>query len=178
MDYNKRQHLQTEREKKILPDGYHIFMNATTWNRYARRFSQLGAKLPQLPYLGSLLAGPGMLFVTLCILYIDLWWLYLPSPGLVYLPLVAMLAYHWGARYALFAVLVQLCCVYFFFLPPSGRLKFLNAESFAQLFILTAVTAFVLILVQIASVRRASAERAVERLAALNRVGSALTSEL
>ncbi|HEY4388645.1 MAG TPA: ATP-binding protein [Ktedonobacteraceae bacterium] len=149
-----------------------------SWKTHIREIYLFVAKLPAIPFLGWLLAVPGTFLLTFCIIGIDTWGLYLFDPGLWYLPLVAMLAYHWGLRYALLAALVELLCVYIFFLPPFYRVKSLQAEGFIDLFSLAVVTAFVLLLVQLASDRRASAEHAVERLAALNRVGSALASEL
>jgi hypothetical protein len=70
-----------------------------------------------------LLAGTAL--ATLCIWIIDHMVILLPKPGLIYLPLVAMLAYHWVALYAVIAALLQLLCAYFFFLEPRGRLKWL-----------------------------------------------------
>jgi signal transduction histidine kinase len=135
-------------------------------------------KLPSIPFLGLLLAVPGMVLWTFCIVGFDQWVVHLPDPALFYLPLVAMLAYYWGRRYALLAVIMQLLCVYLFFLPPFYQVKLLNTDGTLELLSLAVVTAFVLMLVQLASSRRTSAEHAVERLTALNRVGLALTSEL
>jgi hypothetical protein len=78
----------------------------------------------------------------------------LPNPGVIYLPLVAMLAYHWGARYAIIATLLQLLCVYVFFLPPLVALKPLTPQSAAELLTLAGVTGFVLAIVQLAHERR------------------------
>ncbi|HXZ04743.1 MAG TPA: GAF domain-containing sensor histidine kinase, partial [Ktedonobacteraceae bacterium] len=54
----------------------------------------------------------------------------------------------------------------------------LNTASLTQLVTLAAATGFVLLIVQLAHARRRVAEHAVERLTALNRIGTALTSEL
>jgi len=97
---------------------------------------------------------------------------------MLYLPLVALLAYHWGIRHALAATILQLLCVSLFFLPGAITSKGLNSQSAAELVVLIAVTGFILLLVQLARYRHASAERAVERLALLNQVGTALVSEL
>jgi signal transduction histidine kinase/GAF domain-containing protein len=120
----------------------------------------------------------GTVLATLCIWIFDHSIVLLPDPGLIYLPLVAMLAYHWGALHAVIAALLQLICVYFFFLAPQGTLKFLTPQNLVQLLVLAGATGFVLALVQLARERRAAAEREVERMAALHRVGAALTSEL
>jgi len=101
-----------------------------------------------------------------------------PNPGLVYLPLVALLAYHWNWRYAAIATILQLFCVYYFFIAPQNTLKPLSPESAIQLVTLAAVAGFVLAIVQLARFRRAMAEHAAERLTALNRIGTALVSEL
>jgi two-component system, OmpR family, phosphate regulon sensor histidine kinase PhoR len=102
----------------------------------------------------------------------------LPSPGLVYLPLVAMLAYHWGWRHAVVAGLAALTCVYFLFIPPYLALKSLSARPLEQVLTLAVVMAFVLALVQLARARRALAEHEAGRFAALNAVGAALAREL
>lgn len=134
-----------------------------------------------IPYSGTVTLLMGTLLATLLILSINQFLVVLPDPGLVYLPLVAMVAYHWRARHALLAmlaVLFQLFCTYFFFLPPSGLWKLLTTQSIAQLLTLAGVTGFVLALVQLACERRSVAEQEASRLAALNRIGNALTSEL
>ncbi|MBE3560699.1 MAG: GAF domain-containing protein, partial [Ktedonobacteraceae bacterium] len=130
------------------------------------------------PHSGMLTLLGGTLLITAAIYAVDRLLVPIPNPGVVYLPLVAMLAYHWGTRLALVAVLLQLLCVYLLFLPPEGVLKTLTPEGTVQLFTLAAVSGFTLALVQLASSRRASAERDAERLVALNRVGAALASEL
>jgi|SRR5579875_3570190 hypothetical protein len=65
----------------------------------------------------------GILLSTACIRGIDALLVVLPNPGLLYLPLVGMLAYHGGGREALTAALLHLLCVYVFFLPPPLALK-------------------------------------------------------
>jgi signal transduction histidine kinase len=131
-----------------------------------------------IPYSGTATLCGGTVLATLAIWLCDHTLVYLSDPGLVYLPLVAMLAYHWGARHAVIAALLQLICVYFFFLAPQEGLKWLTPQSMVQLLILAGVTGFVLALVQLARERRTAAEHETERLAALQRVGAALTSEL
>ncbi|HEV2373762.1 MAG TPA: GAF domain-containing protein, partial [Streptosporangiaceae bacterium] len=93
-------------------------------------------------------------------------------------PLVALLAYHWNWRYAVLAALLQLACVYYFFLPPLNTLKPLTLQSATELVTLAAVTGLLLAIVQLARRRRALAERAAGRFAALGRVGTALAGEL
>jgi len=109
---------------------------------------------------------------------LDLTVVLLPNPGLVYLPLVALLAYHWNWRYAVIGAVLELVCVYFFFIPPRNSLKSLTPESATEIVTLAAVTGFVLAIVQLARLRRTMAEHAAERLTALNRIGTALVSEL
>jgi signal transduction histidine kinase len=151
----------------------------TVWN--SPRITELRAsvaKWQKAPYSGTLILIIGMVLATLIIMVIDRSTILLPNPGLVYLLVVAFLAYYWNWRYALIATFLQLFCVYFFFIPPRDTFKPLNTASVIQLVTLAAVTGFVLLIVQLAHTRRRMAEHAAERLAALNRIGSALTSEL
>ncbi len=151
----------------------------TVWN--SPRVTELRAtvaKWQKLQYSGTVILVIGMVLATLLIMALDRTSLLLPNPGLVYLPLVAFLAYYWNWRYAVIATLLQLFCVYFFFIPPINAFKPLNTASVTQLVTLAAVTGFVLLIVQLARMRRLMAEHAAERLAALNRIGTALTSEL
>jgi signal transduction histidine kinase len=120
----------------------------------------------------------GTALATLLIWLVDRLIIRLPNPGLIYLPLVGMLAYYWGWRYAVIAGVIQVFCVYYFFIPPYDRLKRLDGQDLAQLIVLTAVTGFVLAIVQLARSRRILAEREAGRFAALNRVGTALSGEL
>ncbi|HZR39487.1 MAG TPA: GAF domain-containing protein [Ktedonobacteraceae bacterium] len=131
-----------------------------------------------IPFSGTVTLLVGTLLTTIVIWGFDHLFVVLPDPGLIYLPLVAMLAYHWRAWHAMLAVLLQLLCVYFFFLSPSGAWKPLTAQCVTQLLTLAGVTGFVLALVQLARERRSVAEHEATRLAALNRIGAALTSEL
>jgi two-component system phosphate regulon sensor histidine kinase PhoR len=129
------------------------------------------------PYSGAIILVVGTVVATLFIMALDRAVL-LTNPGLIYLPVVALLAYHWNWRYAAIATMLQLFCVYFFFIAPQNTLKPLTPQSAAQLVALEAVTGFVLAIVQLARFRRAMAEHAAERLTALNRIGTALVSEL
>src|SRR5712692_817676 len=136
------------------------------------------ARWRKLPYSGAILLVIGTLVGTLFIMALDRAVGPFPNPGLVYLPLVALLAYHWNWRYAAIATILQLFCVYYFFIAPQNTLKPLSPESAIQLVTLAAVAGFVLAIVQLARFRRAMAEHAAERLTALNRIGTALVSEL
>jgi signal transduction histidine kinase len=152
---------------------------STVWN--SPRVAELRAKVARwqkLPYSGAVVMVVGTALATLLIMALDQTKLLLPNPGLVYLPLVALLAYYWNWRYAAIATLLQLFCVYFFFIPPKNALKSLDLAGITQLVTLAAVTGFVLAIVQLARLRRAMAEHAAERLTALNRIGTALVSEL
>src|SRR5215472_4732115 len=60
------------------------------------------------PYSGTVVLLFGTAFTTLFILLIDHTVVDLPNPGLIYLPFVAMLAYHWSVRHAAIATLLQL----------------------------------------------------------------------
>jgi len=131
-----------------------------------------------MPFSGTVTLVGGIIVMTALIWGCDHFVVGLVNPGVIYLPLVAMLAYHWGPRHAIIATLLQLCCVYVFFLPPAVGLKPLTSQSVVELLTLAAVTGFVLVLVQLARERSAAAEREAQRSSALNRVGAALTSEL
>ena len=120
----------------------------------------------------------GIVAMTLLILALDRMVGPLPNPGLIYLLLIAMLAYYWGWRHTLVAVLLELACIYYFFVPPAYAFKGLTAQSLTQLITVTAVTVFVLVLVGLARQRRTLAEQKAAQLSALNRVGTALSGEL
>src|SRR5260370_40029455 len=114
---------------------------------YLSRIDTLGSRLRVVPYAGGALVVCGTLLITLCLLGIDRWIVMLPNPGMLYLPLVALLAYHWGIRHALVAAILQLLCVSLFFLPATISSMGLNAQSTAELVGLAAVRGIVLLLV-------------------------------
>ncbi len=150
-----------------------------TW--HSPRVAQVRALVTRwrkAPYSGTVILLLGIVLTTVFILIIDRAVVVLPNPGFLYLPFVAMLAYHWGVRYAAIATLLQLACVYVFFLPPRTIVKSLTTQSVAQLLVLAAVSGFMLAIVQLARERRSIAEHEAERIALLNRVGAALSSEL
>src|SRR5438876_2837474 len=136
------------------------------------------ARWQKMRYSGTVILVIGTVLATFLIMILDSTSVLLPNPGLVYLPVVAFLAYYWDWRYAMIATFIQLFCVYFFFIPPKDTLKPLNTASVIQLLTLAAATGFVLLIVQLAHGRRLMAEHAAERLTALNSIGAALTSEL
>jgi signal transduction histidine kinase len=131
-----------------------------------------------VPYSGAITLILATLLATLLIMALDRSVVALVNPGVVYLPVIAMIAYHWRWPLALIGSLLQLFCVYFFFLPPFDAFKWLNAQGAGQLIILAAVMGFVLAIVQLARNGRSNAERAAARFEALNAIGAALTSEL
>ena len=131
-----------------------------------------------LPYSGPVVLVLGTLLATVFVMALDRSVVTLLNPGLIYLPVIAMLAYHWKWRLALVASILQLFCVYFFFITPFEAFKSLDKTSIAQLIVLAAAMGFVLAIVQLAVYGRNRAEHAARRFAALNRVGSALASEL
>ena len=147
------------------------------YTRNIERFAAWVTRIRRIPFSGWMMAIMGTLLITVFIALINQTGFRFPSPGLLYLPLVGMLAYHWRTRHALLAALIQLFCVYFFFLQPYNSWK-INPTVLVQILTLAGVTGFVLVLVQLAASRRVSAERSAVRLSALNRVGAALSSEL
>ena len=142
------------------------------------RWRKIAARSTHQASFGFVIMLLGMAGMTLLIFGIDQLVGPLPNPGLVYLLLIAMLAYYWGWRQTLIAVFLELACIYYFFVPPAYALKRLTAQSLIQLITVTAVTIFVLALVGLARQRRAQAEQKAKQLSALNRVGSALAREL
>ncbi len=142
------------------------------------RWARLAAHWPQIRFSGAITLLVGIILATGLVLALDRWLIVLPNPGLLYLPLVAMLAYHWKLHYAILATLLELLCVYLFVLPPAAGIKGLTLQSGAQLLVLAAATGFVLGLVQLARSRRAQAEQEAVRIAALHHVSTALAGEL
>jgi signal transduction histidine kinase/GAF domain-containing protein len=130
----------------------------------------------QLAGLVVLLGGTAV--ITLLIAGLDRVLLPLPNPGVVYLPLTAMLAYYWGWVFGAGSAALLLACVYSFFVAPYAHLKPLTEQSAEQLGTLLAVSVFVLLLTQLARQRRRVAEHEAERFAALNRIGTAVAGEL
>src|ERR1051326_4557383 len=143
-----------------------------------KRVRQTASAWRALPYSGPVVLVLGTLLATLFIIAFNQSVVMLLNPGLIYLPLIAMLAYHWRWQLAVVASILQLFCVYFFFIMPFGAFKSLDKTSMTQLIVLAAAMGFVLAMVQLAVYGRNKAERAAGRFAALNRVGSALASEL
>jgi signal transduction histidine kinase/GAF domain-containing protein len=131
----------------------------------------------QMPYSGMVTLIAGSVVVTLLV-WLSTRFFQVPNVGVVYLPLIAMLAYYWRWRLAIIGAVVQLVCVYLLLLPPSGSFKSLDPHSAAQLLLLAAISVYVLLLVMLARNRRFAAEREVTRFAALNTVGTALSGEL
>ncbi|MEO8970294.1 MAG: ATP-binding protein [Ktedonobacteraceae bacterium] len=142
------------------------------------RGREVAAQWTKQASAGMIIMLSGMAAMTLLIIVLDRIVGPLSNPGLIYLLLIAMLAYFWGWRITLIAVLLELVCIYYFFVPPAYAFKGLTAQSITQLVTITAVTLFVLALVGLARQRRALAEQRAEQLSALNRVGTALASEL
>ncbi|HEY7342702.1 MAG TPA: ATP-binding protein [Ktedonobacterales bacterium] len=135
------------------------------------------AEWRQKPYSGMVTLVAGSVLVTLLV-WFSTQFFQVPNVGVIYLPLIAMLAYYWRWRLAIAGCVVQLVCVYFLVLPPGGSFKALNPHSAAQLLLLAAISVYVLLLVMLARNRRFAAEREVTRFAALNTVGTALSGEL
>ena len=144
----------------------------------ARQCRERVANWPERPYTGAVALIVGMIVFSLLIAVINRLVVPLPNPGVVYLPLIAMLAYHWSWRHGAVAGVLQIICVYVFFITPVLETKPLRAPIAEQLVTLALVDAFILALVQLARARNDLAEREAMRLAALNAVGAALASEL
>lgn len=94
----------------------------------------------------------------------------IPDPGLIYLPLIALLAYHWNWLYAAIAAILQLSCVYFIFISPAWTVKTPDEQATVEMIMLVAVTIFVLALVHVTRRYRVIAERELTSAAALYRI--------
>ena len=129
------------------------------------------------PWSGTAVILAGAVFITLLILALERM-THLPNRGVMYLPVVAFIAYHWDWRHGAVAALVDLCCIYFFLTPPFAGLKPLAPDLTTALVTDAASIVFVLAVVQLAANRRALAEREAARFAALTSVGLALAGEL
>jgi two-component system phosphate regulon sensor histidine kinase PhoR len=130
------------------------------------------------PAAGVALLLFGTAFLTLLVLVIDRLVVQLPNPGVIYMPLLAMLAYHWSWRLGALASVLQLACVFILFDSPVGAVKPLDAHVVAQIATLAAVDVFTLLVVQLARSQRDAATHQATRAEALNVVGRSLTSEL
>jgi len=149
------------------------------WNApTSRNIRRLIAEWHDQQHAGTLALLVGTAFMTLLVIAIDHAAVPLPNPGIVYLPLIAMLAYHWAWRHGAVASILQLILTYYIFVSPTWSLKTLAPQQAAQLITLAAVDAFTLVLVQLARNSRESTQREAARFRALNTVGSALASEL
>lgn len=94
----------------------------------------------------------------------------IPDPGLLYQPLIALLAYHWNWHYASIATILQLSCVYLIFVSPAWAFKMPDEQAIVELITLAAVTAFVLALVHVTRQYRSIADRELTSAAALYRI--------
>ena len=129
------------------------------------------------PWSGVAVIIGGAIMTTLFIMALDQL-TYLPNHGIIYLPVIAFIAYYWDWWHGAIAALVDLFCIYLFFAQPFGHFKLLTPSVTAQLTTDAAVIAFVMAIVQLAASRRAMAEREATRFAALTSVGLALAGEL
>lgn len=130
------------------------------------------------PYSGAIVLLAGVALVSLLVAAIDDIVVPLPNPGVVYLPLIAMLAYHWNWRHGAVTSVLQLGCVYVLFDAPYLKMKPLSSMIVEQVVTLALVDVFIMAIVQLARNRNVLAEHEARQLAALNRVGAALASEL
>ena len=82
---------------RVAPAGEWL---ATAWSApRVVSWRARAAALPGDPRAGAVVLVAGALVITLLILSINAAIYPVPNPGLIYLPLVAMLAYHWDWRY-------------------------------------------------------------------------------
>ncbi len=167
--------------------GAHTATAAQHWARLAARRAWESPEVVRLrrltlaarraPWSGAVVIVGGAVFITLLILVLERM-THLPNRGVMYLPVVAFIAYHWDWRHGAVAALLDLICIYFFLSPPIADLKPLAPDLTTALVTDAASIAFVLAIVQLAANRRALAEREAARFAALTSVGLALAGEL
>lgn len=168
--------------QETAPDA--LLMRARQWALrqwdapMAREWRERVGNWPERPYTGAVALLAGTIAVSLLIAVINRLVAPLPNPGVLYLPLIAMLAYHWSWRHGAVAGVLQLVCVSAFFITSTLAAKPWRTSVIEQLVTLLCVDAFILALVQLARARNDLAEREAMRLAALNAVGAALASEL
>src|SRR5690242_14835480 len=68
----------------------------------------MASRWRKTPFSGTVVVLVGTVIATLFIMLLDYTVGPLTNPGLIYLPLVAMLAYHWAVRHAVLATILQL----------------------------------------------------------------------
>ncbi len=141
------------------------------------RVRRMTLAMRRAPWSGFAVILAGSVFSTLLIMALDRY-TFLPNTGVVYLPVVAFIAYYWDWRHGAAAALLDLLCLYVFVTPPSGALKAWTPTLAAELLTDAAAIAFTLAVVQLASSRRALAEHEATRFASLSSVGLALSGEL
>lgn len=140
----------------------------------ARRFVQAAR---QAPWSGVAVVLAGAMLTTVLIIALDRL-TYLPNRGILYLPVVAFIAYYWDWRHGAVAAVLDLACIYFYLTPPFDTFKPLTPAIMTLLVTDAASIAFVLAIVQLAAQRRSMAEREAARFASLTSVGLALAGEL
>ena len=133
------------------------------------RLRKEAARWQKKPSSGILILISGTTFATL-LAYVTYQATMFSNPGLLYLPLIALLAYHWNWRYTVAAVILQLGCVYLIFISPAWTLKAPDEQGVFRLITLISVTAFVLALIQVARQRRSVAARELTNFVALYRI--------
>src|SRR5690348_6102909 len=107
-----------------------------------------------LPYSGPVALVLGTLLATLFIMAFDRSVVTPLNPGLIYLPVPAMLAYPWQWLLALAAGIIQLFCVYFFFITPFHTFTPRDRTSTVRLIVLAAAMGFGLAIVHLAVLGR------------------------
>ena len=129
------------------------------------------------PFSGLITAVAGTALLTGLLYLCNLYLVVLPNAGVLYFPLIAVLAYYWPLRYVFLAMVLQIVCVYVVLINPVGVMKPL-APALVQLIIFLLMMCSILVIVQLAVKRRQSAEQSARKSSALYKVGTALSSEL
>lgn len=141
------------------------------------RARHLAQTARRAPWSGIAVVLAGAILTTLLIVAMDRL-TYLPNRGIIYLPVIAFIAYYWDWRHGAVAAVLDLACIYFYLTPPFDAFKPLTSAITTTLVTDAASIAFMLAIVQLASRRRSMAEREAARFASLTSVGLALAGEL
>lgn len=150
----------------------------TMWSSSrAQRVRSLVMRGRETRYSGVVVAIAGVALETVLIGLLDRA-LLVPNPGILFLPLVAFVAYYWNLRNGVVAAAAALVAIIVVLLPPMFTLKPLDTAIIVRLVTDVAALIFILALARLAASRRDSSEREASRFASLTSIGLALASEL
>lgn len=166
-----------KREFREIRMAFHRF-NTNIWDSSLVMFVRNSFnQFRNLPYSGWFLLCGGTIVTSLLIRLVEYFTGPILNTAILYLPLVAMLSYHWNWRFGIAGAALQFLSNRFLLPYPTYLGHTIIAhltQDAADLF----VTIFILLLVELARSRRTIAEREAIRLTALNEIGNTLAQEL